>query len=85
MDNEELVKCESKENRYATNICVHLRGYLQFHAKKGMKGFFVGSSVMISTGEKLGEKVTYQDGKKPPVLLNFCPFCGGELHSIGDE
>lgn len=85
MSSEELIKCESKANRYAKNICQHLRGYLQFHAKKKMKGLFVASSVLISTGEKLGEKVTYQDGKSNSVILNFCPFCGGELHSIGDE
>lgn len=85
MSNEKLIPCSSDGNRYATSVCHHLQGYLQFGGNKKSKGFFSASSVLISTGESLGKKITYQDGKSSPVLLNFCPFCGGKLHSIGDE
>lgn len=84
-EGEKLIPCDSNGNRYATNICVHLSNYLQFGATKKGKGFFSGDSVLISTGESLGKKITYQDGKSNPILLNFCPFCGGKLHSLQDE
>lgn len=82
MECEKLIPCESNGNRYATNICQHLHGYLQSGSTKRGKGFFYGAAVLIASGESLGKKITYQDGKGNPVLLNFCPFCGGKLHSI---
>lgn len=85
MAEEKLIPCSSDGKRYATNICQHMQGYLQFNSTKKSKGFFSGNAVMISSGESLGKKITYQDGKNTPVLLNFCPFCGGKLHSVGDE
>lgn len=78
---DKLIPCDSDGSRYATNVCAHLREYLQYGGSK-TKGFISGNAVMISTGEPLGEKVTYQSGKGNPVILNFCPFCGGKLHSI---
>lgn len=52
---------------------------------KKTKGLVAGHSMLISTGESLGKKITYQSGNGSPVILNFCPFCGGKLHSINDE
>jgi hypothetical protein len=85
MEIEKITECNSSGKRYATSVCHHLQGYLQFSSNKKGKGFFSGEYVMISTGEKLGTKITYQDGKNLPVVLNFCPFCGGKLNSIGDD
>lgn len=82
---EKLNPCASEGKRYATNICAHLAEYLQHAANKNTKGLVSVQSVLISTGESLGEKVTYQAGNKNPVLLNFCPFCGGKLNSLHDD
>nr|DAR02996.1 MAG TPA: restriction alleviation protein [Caudoviricetes sp.] len=80
-----LIPCASQGKRYATNICAHLAEYLQYVSNKKTKGLVAGHSVLISTGESLGQKITYQSGNGSPVILNFCPFCGGKLHSINDE
>lgn len=81
-----LIKCDSNGKRYATNICQHLESYLQPSiSRKTAKGLFQGNAVMITTGESLGVKVTYQDGKNSPVLLNVCPSCGGKLHSVSEQ
>lgn len=80
-----LIPCASQGKRYATNICEHLAEYLQYVSNKKTKGLVACHSVLISTGESLGQKITYQSGNGSPVILNFCPFCGGKLHSINDE
>lgn len=74
MAEEKLIPCSSDGKRYATNICQHMQGYLQFNSTKKSKGFFSGNAVMISSGESLGKKITYQDGKIRQYYLIFARF-----------
>lgn len=42
----------------------------------------------IQTGESLGEFVTYtmalREGRKIPLLVAFCPFCGAQKKQLPD-
>ncbi|OBU05294.1 hypothetical protein AYY18_20085 [Morganella psychrotolerans] len=46
------------------------------------KGIYKYPAVVTMTGDSLGDAVYYDEGNGNRIHLNFCPFCGGKLHSV---
>lgn len=81
----EYKKCESNGKRYATYICDFLKEDLQVGANPKVKGFVGNKKIMLADMSDLGTEVAYQKPGRARMLLNFCPYCGGNLHSIGED
>lgn len=66
-----MKKC-SYGKKYAENLCPHM--------ESGIKGIYTENAVEYSSEGRvpLGIVVFMKQGKEKH-LLNFCPFCGGEL------
>lgn len=51
-------------------------------------GLVFGAWGNIATGEPLGEFVTYnmvlREGRRAPLLVSFCPFCGAKKRQLID-
>ncbi|MBT0365362.1 hypothetical protein ISO55_00025 [Morganella morganii subsp. morganii] len=78
-----MKKCESNEKKYASYLCDFMRKRAKNKSPTGKsKGIYKYTAVDTMTGDSLGEAVYYDEGNGSRIHINFCPFCGGKLHSV---
>lgn len=78
-----MKKCESNGTKYASYLCDFMRKRAKSKLPTGKtKGIYKYTAINMMTGDSLGEAVYYDEGNGSRVHLNFCPFCGGKLHSV---
>jgi hypothetical protein len=78
-----MKKCESNSTKYASYLCDFMRKRAVTKTPRGkVKGLYKCDVVNTNTGDPLGTMVYYDAGKGERVSINFCPFCGGKLHSV---
>ena len=84
-----MKKCEALKGGYANpdSICKTLTMATERGPAGRRKGLFSTSRVQISTGETLGIAIELRAGdfSKNGVILNSCPFCGGELRDFSKD
>lgn len=83
-----MSRCAPKKDGYADSLCsVMVRASERF-ASPRQKGLIAGNMVNMESGERLGTIIQVSSGefigKGNRMLLNFCPFCGGQLHDQHD-
>lgn len=85
----EPAKCTPLKGGYADTVCEALKMAVQHRPNNKSKGLFTQSIVNTSTDkwERMGSCITLHSGDfvGDGILLNLCPFCGGQLHDKGDE
>jgi hypothetical protein len=81
-DTNKVVKCTAKAGGYAETLCDALNSVGDTSPRKQSKGIFFGQMVNFETGEDVGVRVIIKQGNHQAngLVLNNCPFCGGELH-----
>lgn len=78
-----MKKCESNGTKYASHLCDFMRKRAKNKSPTGKtKGIYKYTAINTMTGDSLGEAVYYDEGNGSRVHINFCPFCGGKLHSV---
>lgn len=78
-----MKKCESNGTKYASYLCDFMRKRAKCKSPTGKtKGIYKYTAINTMTGDRLGEAVYYDEGNGSRIHINFCPFCGGKLHSV---
>lgn len=78
-----MKKCESNGTKYASHLCNFMRKMAKSKRPTGKaKGIYKYTAIDTMTGDSLGEAVYYDEGNGSRIHINFCPFCGGKLHSV---
>ncbi len=78
-----MKKCESNGIKYASYLCDFMRKRAKSKSPTGKtKGIYKYTAINTMTGDSLGEAVYYDEGNGSRIHINFCPFCGGKLHSV---
>lgn len=78
-----MKKCESNGTKYANYLCDFMRKMAKSKRPTGKtKGIYKYTAINTMTGDSLGEAVYYDEGNGSRIHINFCPFCGGKLHSV---
>lgn len=78
-----MKKCESNGTKYARYLCDFMSKRAKNKSPTGKaKGIYKYPAVVTMTVDSLGDAVYYDEGNGNRIHLNFCPFCGGKLHSV---
>lgn len=78
-----MKKCESNGTKYASYLCDFMRKMAKNKSPTGKtKGIYKYTAIDTMTGDSLGDAVYYDEGNGSRIHINFCPFCGGKLHSV---
>ncbi|EPL7527878.1 hypothetical protein RG484_001621 [Morganella morganii] len=78
-----MKKCGSNGTKYASYLCDFMRKRAKSKSPTGKtKGIYKYTAINTMTGDSLGEAVYYDEGNGSRIHINFCPFCGGKLHSV---
>lgn len=78
-----MKKCESNGTKYASYLCDFMRKRAKSKSPTGkVKGIYKYTAINTMTGDSLGDAVYYDEGNGSRIHINFCPFCGGKLHSV---